>query len=81
MERAMRTFTLAGIAAMLSILTATAGFAQPMNDEPGMAAFYHPDRDPNDGSVAPAGAMAMVPVAGKVVMKMKMMPHARRAPR
>ena len=76
----MTTFKFFGALAILSALNAAPALAQHMIDEPGMYAFYHPNGDPNAGT-APADAMAMAPVHGNVVMKMKMTPHARRAPR
>jgi hypothetical protein len=67
----MTKFKFLGAAAILSALIATPTLAQPMNEEPGLYAFYHPNGDPNAGTPAPADAMAMVP-RREVVMKMKM---------
>ena len=67
----MTKFKFLGAAAILSALIATPTLAQPMNEEPGLYAFYHPNGDPNAGTPAPADAMAMVPRNG-MVMKMKM---------
>jgi hypothetical protein len=78
----MTKFKFLGAAAMLSALIATPALAEPMNQEPGLAAFYHPNGDPNVGSSAPADAMAMdMARGGSVMMKMKMRPHAARARR
>jgi hypothetical protein len=76
----MTKFKFLGAAALLSALIATPTLAQPMNQEPGLYAFYHPNGDPNAGTPGPAEAMAMVP-RREVVMKMKMRAqpaHARR---
>jgi hypothetical protein len=67
----MTKFKFLGMAAILSALIATPTLAAPMNEEPGLYAFYHPNGDPNAGTPAPAEAMAMVP-RHEVVMKMKM---------
>jgi hypothetical protein len=67
----MTQFKFLGAAAILSALIATPTLAQPMNEEPGLYAFYHPNGDPNAGTPGPADAMAMVP-RREVVMKMKM---------
>lgn len=71
----MTTLTLASAAAILMALVATPALAEPMNQEPGLAAFYHPDRDPNDGSAVPIDAMAMAR-GNMAVMNMKMRLHA-----
>ena len=78
----MTRFKFLGAAAILSMLVATPTLAEPMNQEPGLYSFYHPNSDPNVGSV-PVDAMAMVPLRGhgEVMMKMKMMPHPARARR
>ena len=47
---------------------ATPALAQPMIDEPGMYAFYHPNGDPNVGTAAPADAMALASPRGNGVM-------------
>jgi hypothetical protein len=78
----MTKFKVLGAAAVLSAFIATPTLAEPMNQEPGLAAFYHPNSDPNAGSAA-ADAMALeLPRAnGGMVMKMKMTTrsaHARR---
>jgi hypothetical protein len=83
-EKTMTRFKLFGAAAILSALIATPTLAEPMNQEPGLAAFYHPNSDPNVGSSAPAAdTMAMAPLRGhdEVMMKMKMMPHPARVRR
>jgi hypothetical protein len=67
----MTSFKFLGAAAILSALIATPTLAEPMNEEPGLYAFYHPNGDPNAGTPGPTDAMAMVP-RHKVVMKMKM---------
>jgi hypothetical protein len=76
----MTKFKFLGAAAILSALIATPTLAQPMNEEPGLYAFYHPNGDPNAGTPAPADAMAMVP-RREVVMKMKMRTHPAHARR
>jgi hypothetical protein len=76
----MTKFKFLGAAAMLSALIATPVLAQPMNEEPGLYAFYHPNGDPNAGTPGPAEAMAMVP-RRDVVMKMKMRAHPAHARR
>jgi hypothetical protein len=72
----MTKLKLLGAAAMLSMLIATPALAEPMNQEPGLAAFYHPNSDPNVGS-APVDAMALDTVRGRgmMVMKMKVKTH------
>jgi hypothetical protein len=79
----MTRFKLFGAAAMLSALIATPTLAEPMNQEPGLAAFYHPNSDPNVGlTPAPANAMALDLLGGNhVMMKMKIMSHPARARR
>jgi hypothetical protein len=79
----MTRFKLLGAAAMLSALIATPTLAEPMNQEPGLAAFYHPNSDPNVGSTpAPADAMALDMSGGnRVMMQVKMKSHAARARR
>jgi hypothetical protein len=80
----MIKFKFFGAAAILSALIATPTLAEPMNQEPGLYAFYHPNGDPNVGSTAPAvDAMALAPSRGSGVMMMKMKAgsyrmHARR---
>jgi hypothetical protein len=71
----MNKLKLFGAAAILSMLVATTTLAEPMNQEPGLYAFYHPNGDPNAGS-APADAFASAPVRGGVMMKMKMRAHS-----
>jgi hypothetical protein len=68
----MTKFKFLGAAAILSALIATPTLAQPMNEEPGLYAFYHPNGDPNAGTPAPAEAMALAPPRGIGVMVMKM---------
>lgn len=72
----MTRFNFLAAAAILSVLIATPTLAEPMNQEPGLYAFYHPNGDPNVGS-APADAMALAPLRdhGEVMMKMKMRSH------
>jgi hypothetical protein len=76
----MTRFEFFGAAAILSALVATPALAEPMNQEPGLAAFYRPDSDPNVGSSAPADAMALdLPRgSGTMVLKMKMRVHPAR---
>jgi hypothetical protein len=77
----MTKFKFLGAVAIVAALTATPALAEPMNQEPGLYSFYHPNSDPNVGP-ASAGAMAMVPLRGhEVMMKMKMMPHPARVRR
>jgi hypothetical protein len=72
----MNKLKLFGAAAILSTLVATPTLAEPMNQEPGLYAFYHPNGDPNAGS-APADAFAWAPVRGSgVMMRMKMRAHS-----
>jgi hypothetical protein len=75
----MTGFKLLGATAILSALIATPTLGEPMNQEPGLYSFYHPNSDPNVGS-APAAdaAMATVHGSGAMVMKMKIRSHARR---
>jgi hypothetical protein len=68
----MARFKFLGAVAILSVLIATPTLAEPMNQEPGLAAFYHPNSDPNVGSSAPADAMALDLSRGNRVMVMKM---------
>jgi hypothetical protein len=79
----MTSFKFLGAAAMLSALLATPTLAEPMNQEPGAYAFYHPNGDPNAGTPGPADAMALAPPRSNGVMVMKMKAgsyrmHARR---
>jgi hypothetical protein len=72
-----------GAAAILSALIATPTLAQPMIEEPGSFAFFHPDGDLGIGSTpSSANAMALAPLRSSgVMMKMKMRTrpaHARR---
>jgi hypothetical protein len=76
----MTSFKFLGAAAMLSALIATPTLAEPMNQEPGAYAFYHPNGDPNAGTPGPDEAMAMVP-RREMVMKMKMRTHPAHARR
>jgi hypothetical protein len=73
----MTRFKFYGVAAILSALIATPTLAQPMIEEPGSFAFFHPDGDLGIGSTPPpAGAFAMAPLRGSgVMMKMKMRTH------
>jgi hypothetical protein len=58
----MTTFKLLGAAAVLSALIVSSASAQPVIDEPGMYAFYHPNGDLGIGSTRPAiEAQAMAP--------------------
>jgi hypothetical protein len=68
----MTSLKLLGAAAILSALTATPTLAQPMNDEPGLYAFYHPNGDPNAGTPGPTDAMALALPRSNGVMVMKM---------
>ena len=78
----MTTFRVFGALAILSTLSAAPALAQPMIDEPGMYAFYHPHGDLGIGSTRPAAdAFAMAPLRGSVMMKMKMAPHSARVRR
>jgi hypothetical protein len=71
----MTKFKFLGAAAILAALIATPTLAEPMNQEPGLYSFYHPNSDPNVGS-APADAMALdLPRGSGVMMKMKMRSH------
>jgi|1185.fasta_scaffold696321_2 hypothetical protein len=54
----MTRHTLLAATIMLSAAAATAAFAQPVIDEPGAYAFYHPNGDLGLGSGRPASAMA-----------------------
>jgi hypothetical protein len=68
------------VAALLSALTATPGFAQAAIQEPGAFAFYHPDRDVlNGGAPVPAaGLAAELPVsASHMTSFARMSGHAR----
>jgi hypothetical protein len=77
----MTGLKLFGAAAILSALIATPTLAQPMIDEPGLYAFFHPDGDLGIGS-APADAVALAPLRGRgVMMKMKMKTHPAHARR
>ena len=78
----MTKFKFLGAAAVLSALIATPALAEPMNQEPGLYAFYHPNSDPNVGS-APTDAMALAPLRGNgaMMMKMNMISHPARARR
>jgi hypothetical protein len=67
----MTSFKFLGAAAILSALIATPTLAEPMNQEPGLYAFYHPNGDPNAGS-APSDAMALAPFHANGAMMMKM---------
>jgi hypothetical protein len=79
----MTGFKLLGATAILSTLLATPAFAQPMIEEPGLYAFFHPDGDLGIGSApSPANAFALAPLRGSgVMMKMKMRAHPARAKR
>jgi hypothetical protein len=72
----MTTLQILGAAALLSALIATPSLAQPVIDEPGSFAFFHPDGDLGIGSTPPASAFAMAPLPSSgVMMKMKMRAH------
>jgi hypothetical protein len=78
----MTKFKVLGAAAILSMLVATPTLAEPMNQEPGLYSFYHPNSDPNLGSAAPADAMALDLSGGnRVMMKMKLRRYPARARR
>jgi hypothetical protein len=72
-----------GAAAILSALIATPTLAQPMIEEPGSFAFFHPDGDLGIGSTpSSANAMALAPLhRSGVMMKMKMRTHPAHARR
>jgi hypothetical protein len=56
----MTTFKLLGAAAVLSAIIVSQAQAQPVVQEPGLAAFYHPDSNLGMGSSRPvADAQAM----------------------
>ncbi len=58
----MTTFKLLGGAAVLSALIVSSASAQPVIDEPGMFAFYHPNSSLGLGYSRPsADAQAMAP--------------------
>ena len=58
----MTTFKLLGAAAVLSAIIVSQATAQPVVQEPGLAAFYHPDSNLGMGSSRPAAdAQAMAP--------------------
>jgi hypothetical protein len=58
----MTTFKLLGAAAVLSAFIASSASAQPVIDEPGMFAFYHPNSSLGMGSSRPAAeAQAAAP--------------------
>jgi hypothetical protein len=72
----MTTFKMLAGAAVLSALMVSSASAQPVVQEPGLAAFYHPDSSLGMGSSRPAAdAMAMAP---RPVMRHRTpMPRAR----
>ena len=58
----MTTFKLLGAAAVLSAIIVSSASAQPVVQEPGMAAFYDPSSNLGIGSSRPvADAQAMAP--------------------
>jgi len=58
----MTTFKLLGAATILSALIASSASAQPVIDEPGLYAFYHPNSSLGLGYSRPsADAQAMAP--------------------
>jgi hypothetical protein len=58
----MTSFKFLAAATILSALIASSASAQPVIDEPGMYAFYHPNGDLGMGSSRPsADAQAMAP--------------------
>jgi hypothetical protein len=58
----MTTFKLLGAAAVLSALIVSSASAQPVVQEPGLVAFYHPESNLGMGSSRPsADAQAMAP--------------------
>ncbi|GAC1332661.1 MAG: hypothetical protein NVS4B4_14100 [Bradyrhizobium sp.] len=54
----MTRHTLLAATIILSAAASTPAFAQPVIDEPGVFAFYHPNGDLGLGSGRPASAMA-----------------------
>jgi hypothetical protein len=70
----MTRFKLLGAAAILSALIATPTLAQPVIDEPGSYAFFHPNGDLGFGPPpSTADALALAPLRSNgVMMKMKM---------
>jgi hypothetical protein len=76
----MTSFKLLGATAILSALLATPTLAQPMIEEPGLYAFFHPNGDLGIGSTpSPSDAFALAPLRGSgVMMKMKMRAHPAR---
>ena len=76
----MTRFKLLGIAAILSLLSATPALAQHMIDEPGMFAFTYPMGDLGiASSPRPADAMAMMRATPRTKSHIMMMRHARPA--
>lgn len=77
---ARTTLKATAVAALLSALTATPGFAQAAIQEPGAFAFYHPDRDVlNGGAPVPAArSAAELPVSARHIASFaRMSGHAR----
>jgi hypothetical protein len=60
----MTKYRLLAATILVSAATATPVLAQPVIDEPGAYAFYHPNGDLGLGSSRPADAMASVPLRG-----------------
>jgi hypothetical protein len=57
----MTKYSLLAAAILVSAASATPVLAQPVIDEPGAFAFYHPNGDLGLGSSGPASAMAAEP--------------------
>ncbi|MEA2863352.1 MAG: hypothetical protein QOC84_1308 [Bradyrhizobium sp.] len=58
----MTRYTILAATILVSAAAATPVLAQPVIDEPGAYAFYHPNADLGLGSSRPAGAMAAAPL-------------------
>jgi hypothetical protein len=58
----MTRYTILAATIFVSAATATPVLAQPVIDEPGAYAFYHPNADLGLGSSRPASAMAAEPL-------------------
>ena len=72
----MTCFKFLAAATILSALIASSASAQPVIDEPGMYAFYHPDGDLGMGSSRPS-ADAMAAYTARVATSA---PHRARHP-
>ena len=76
----MNKLKLFGAAAILSTLVATPALAEPMNQEPGLYAFYHPNGDVLHAGLPTPAADAMAAYRADTDRVVTVAPHRARHP-